>query len=175
MTSTYPLLLSCSWRDSKKRRIVQGKRRQQTRQYRLPLRTKTSTLMLSQMEAFWYVALKLLVALVLIHFIRSDFLQGICYSESKRKERNTTPLVNKTVSIAREVASSDDLDAESPLEMLRFALLQLSTLEESLGSGAGGDGGSIANITSLLQVQNTLSPQTPSITSNRFQWLYSCF
>ena len=129
------------------------------------------------MEAFWYVALKLLVSLALIHFIfiRSDFLQGICYSESKRKERNTTPLVNKTVSIAREVASSDDMDAESPLEMLRFALLQLSTLEESLGSGAGGDGGSIANITSLLQVQNTLSPQAPSTTNYRFQWMYSCF
>ena len=42
--------------------------------------------------------------------------------------------------------SDEDLGADSPLEMVRFALLQLSALEE------GSTGGSVANITSLLQV-----------------------
>jgi len=98
--------------------------------------------------------------------------QGICYSESKKKERNTTPLVNKTVSIAREVAGSDDLDAESPLEMLRFALLQLSTLEESLGSSPIGDGGAIANITPLLQVRTRIVvPSTALVTPLFFMYI----
>eukprot|EP01032_Pedospumella_encystans_P014332 gene14332-16467_t len=79
--------------------------------------------------------------------IANGSLLGICYSESKKKERNTTPLINKTLTIAREV-EADDLSAESPLEMLRFALLQLNNLEESLGNQADG---SFANITSLLQ------------------------
>jgi hypothetical protein len=76
--------------------------------------------------------------------------QGICYSESKKKDRSSTPKVAKSTINIRE--ENEDLEAESPLEMLRYALLQLSTLESNLA--ASGDATPIANITSLLQVRN---------------------
>ena len=70
----------------------------------------------------------------------------MCYSESKKKERNSTPKVGRSPVDMKLDESDEDLGADSPLEMVRFALLQLSALEE------GSTGGSVANITSLLQV-----------------------
>ena len=79
--------------------------------------------------------------------------QGLCYSETKKKDRSSTPKVGRS---ALNIAEDDeDLEAESPLEMLRFALLQLSTLEGAVSSV---DKTPFHSITSLLQVATEVIP-----------------
>ena len=65
---------------------------------------------------------------------------------AKRKKEIPPPKVGRSPVDMKLDESDEDLGADSPLEMVRFALLQLSALEE------GSAGGSVANITSLLQV-----------------------
>ena len=87
----------------------------------------------------------------------------MCYSESKKKDRTLTPLANKSNASFEIRGDADNTDEEeaSPLEMLRYALLKLSSLEETSAAGAGGSGAGASNIsdikvlttiTSLLQV-----------------------
>lgn len=76
--------------------------------------------------------------------------QGIYYSESKKKDRDSTPKAEKSTINIRD--DNENLEAESPLEMIRYALLQLSTLEGTV-AGDAGTSHSISNITSLLQVR----------------------
>jgi hypothetical protein len=95
------------------------------------------------------------------------------YSESKKKDKSVTPKLNRSTFLGGGGGDADEsmlgadnrllrlgagAEAESPLEMLRYALLQLSNVATSGDNSAAKagpvlvDASVIASITSLLQV-----------------------